>query len=1015
MSSAAKKRRHGSSSRKDLQDEDDDDDDELASHPNEIRIRRDPDIQFALKRANADHKLQSTMAHIIEKYSRNFEGIGDEIDMETGEIVVNNGHLRSMRDEGDVEGLWVEGDSNIDEDEGILLGDLTDEYSEDEEQVNQVRDSQDDNEKSQTSPTKEQDTHTYMKDQGMNADQTTTSDPKTTSNSDTLPQNESSDTPFDSEPLGDPRFGPPPFASSASLGYGQPPPGFGPWGMMSGIPMQAWGRDDIPPYFNMPYSMPGPWFTGGRYDFPINNGQTSIWGRSWAKRTKRAGSMKGPSKLPTNKDTDATIAGEGTDVTHSNPKPKEQESHNQGFPSSDRTINATDEDDDLMLSGITDPAPAIEPDLIPPGEESLSREDNAQAHAESVLGETGGNSIDMVHQHDETDDTGRRRSGRVRKQTEYMGKISWNDAKEWRKSCQTLSVELYRANPLVREEYRSVDQSIDNTEEERDSPLEKEQINESTTKEWQADVAFQKQVIPDSQDTATPFNSSAPEASQSRQPYTKLDGSGCLPTMELSDDEAPLVLSRIRAPRRHAGTSSATTHLPDKPPIKDQTLSIEPVLSRVNSPARTTKGVTPTVETRPVDVLDQATQSLKRKRGRPRGSTIKDRPVSSVIRAEPAPLSSAKNASSATTNGLVADRYPNPQKRRIGRPGKSEVASLEAEAETQHPSEKAGPSEGAIPYGEAAQRKPIHKKPDSEATQASPHLSHELKWLLKTKPNSPASDKYVRPRKSRENFQQGDDNGLSTEEAIEKPKEVAQKERVISEENSPSQKQQELLPEDDTVMEEAPENGEPLKVQDDQPDTTQSPSPTHNRETHDNGDSYYDQEPLRDNPFSDQEAFEDGLTPDEEESLPALPNETTVQEASTPRKPKDTLAPLPEPPSSSQRPHTPRHTSILTTRAPSSRRSLLSFVSDSESDTDGSRDELTRRVKSTSKTASVRPSTKRVWHSIALTREIHRTPSKRRLHGMSSPIGAVKTPGGTVRTCGVDGFQCGRDYCFTCI
>jgi hypothetical protein len=97
MSSAAKKRRHGSSSRKDLQDEDDDDDDELASHPNEIRIRRDPDIQFALKRANADHKLQSTMAHIIEKYSRNFEGIGDEIDMETGEIVVNNGHLRSMR------------------------------------------------------------------------------------------------------------------------------------------------------------------------------------------------------------------------------------------------------------------------------------------------------------------------------------------------------------------------------------------------------------------------------------------------------------------------------------------------------------------------------------------------------------------------------------------------------------------------------------------------------------------------------------------------------------------------------------------------------------------------------------------------------------------------------------------------------------------------------------------------------------------------------------------------------
>ncbi|SPJ75014.1 uncharacterized protein FTOL_04745 [Fusarium torulosum] len=1011
MEPATKKRQHGSSSRKELQDEDDDDD-ELASHPQEIKIRRDPDIQFALKRANADHKLQSTMAHIIEKYSRNFEGIGDEIDMETGEIVVNNGHLRSMRDEGDVEGLWVEGDSNADEDEGVLLEDLTEEYSEDEEQVNEVRDSQDDDEKSQTSTTKEQDTHTDMKDHGTNIDQTPHSGPKTANNSDPSPRNEISEPPFNPEPHDDPRFGPPPFGPSAALGYGQPPPGFGPWGMMPGFPMQAWGRDDIPPYFNMPYSMPGPWFTGGRYDFPTNNGQTSIWGRNWAKRTKRAGSMKGSSKLSTNKETNATFADEGTDVPHSNakrnPKPKEQESHSQGFPSSGQTINASDEDDDLMLSGITDLAPVIEPNLMPPGEESLARKGNAQAHEESFLGETGGNSVKVLHQHNETDDTSRRRSGRARKQTEYMGKISWNDAKQWRKSCQTLSVELYRANPSVREEYRSVDQSIDNTQEERGPRLEKKQINESTTKDQQADVVFQKQVIPDSQDTATPFNSSAPEASQSREPDTKLDGSGYLPTMELSDDEAPLVLSRIKAPRRHAGTSGAITHLPDKPLTQDQTLSIEPALSRVNSPVRTTKGVTPRVETRVVDVFDQATQSLKRKRGRSRKSTIKDRPVSPAIRAEPAPLSNVKSASSITINGLTADSYPNPQKRRVGRPRKSDVASLKAEAETQYPSEKTTPTEGA-------QRKSVDKNPDNEATQTSLHLSHKLKWLLKTKPISPALDKHIRSRRLREKLQQGeDDNGSPTEDVI-KPKKVAQKERIISEEHSASQKQQELLPEADTVMEEAPENGENPKVQDDQPDTTTPASPVHNKGTHDNGDSYNDQEPLNDNAFSDQATFEDGPTPDEEESLPKLPDETTVQEASTPRKPKDSLAPLPEPPSSSQRPRTPRHTSILTTRAPSSRRSLLSFVSDSESDTDGSRDELTRRVKSASKTNSIRPSTKKVWHSTALTREIHRTPSKRRLHGMSSPIGAVKTPGGTVRTCGVDGFQCGRDYCFTCI
>jgi hypothetical protein len=321
-----------------------------------------------------------------------------------------------------------------------------------------------------------------------------------------------------------------------------------------------------------------------------------------------------------------------------------------------------------------------------------------------------------------------------------------------------------------------------------------------------------------------------------------------------------------------------------------------------------------------------------------------------------------------------------------------------------------------MPCGEVAQRKPVDKNPDNETTQTSPHLPHELKWLLKTTPNSRALDKHVRPRRSKEKLQQGEgDNGSSTEEVTEKPKEVTQKERVVSEEHSASQKQQELLQEADTVMEEATENGENSKVQDDQPDTTTHASPIDNKGTHDNGDSYNDREPRNYNAFSDQEIFEDGPTSDKEESLPKLPDETTVQEASTPRKPKGTLAPLPEPPSSSQRPRTPRHTSILTTRAPSSRRSLLSFVSDSESDTDGSRDELTRRVKSASKTTSIRPSTKKVWHSTALTREIHRTPSKRRLHGMSSPMGAVKTPGGTVRTCGIDGFQCGRDYCFTCI
>ncbi|KAI9763629.1 MAG: hypothetical protein M1835_007765, partial [Candelina submexicana] len=43
----------------------------------------------------------STFESIFEKYSKDFSTVGDEIDLETGEIVINNGHLRKMRDEQD--------------------------------------------------------------------------------------------------------------------------------------------------------------------------------------------------------------------------------------------------------------------------------------------------------------------------------------------------------------------------------------------------------------------------------------------------------------------------------------------------------------------------------------------------------------------------------------------------------------------------------------------------------------------------------------------------------------------------------------------------------------------------------------------------------------------------------------------------------------------------------------------------------------------------------------------------
>ncbi|KAL1622620.1 hypothetical protein SLS56_008667 [Neofusicoccum ribis] len=72
------------------------------------------------ERYQNDMRLKNTFEHIFEKYSRDFSGIGDEIDLETGEIVVNNGHIVHIQDERDTgEGFddWEEGDD--DDDNGL--------------------------------------------------------------------------------------------------------------------------------------------------------------------------------------------------------------------------------------------------------------------------------------------------------------------------------------------------------------------------------------------------------------------------------------------------------------------------------------------------------------------------------------------------------------------------------------------------------------------------------------------------------------------------------------------------------------------------------------------------------------------------------------------------------------------------------------------------------------------------------------------------------------------------------
>lgn len=80
-------------------DDDEVDDDELSLSAIQFATRQDPMYQLDKKRAKSAFRLKSRFEHIFEKYEKDFEGVGDEIDLRTGEIIVNNGHLQSLDDE----------------------------------------------------------------------------------------------------------------------------------------------------------------------------------------------------------------------------------------------------------------------------------------------------------------------------------------------------------------------------------------------------------------------------------------------------------------------------------------------------------------------------------------------------------------------------------------------------------------------------------------------------------------------------------------------------------------------------------------------------------------------------------------------------------------------------------------------------------------------------------------------------------------------------------------------------
>lgn len=101
--------------------DDADADDELFLEPEEINAQRDPAVQLEQSRAVAAYKLKSRWEHIFEKYGKDFTDEGDEIDIATGEVVVDNGHIRSLDDADDTKSV-APSEGDMDEEERILHG-----------------------------------------------------------------------------------------------------------------------------------------------------------------------------------------------------------------------------------------------------------------------------------------------------------------------------------------------------------------------------------------------------------------------------------------------------------------------------------------------------------------------------------------------------------------------------------------------------------------------------------------------------------------------------------------------------------------------------------------------------------------------------------------------------------------------------------------------------------------------------------------------------------------------------
>ncbi|KYK54156.1 hypothetical protein DCS_06113 [Drechmeria coniospora] len=871
MEPPPKRRRHGKSPL----DSTDTEDDELGFEPHEVLARRDPAYKLSLDRAYADNRFQSTMAHIFEKYGRDFEGIGDEIDMMTGEIVVNNGHLQNMRSETDV-GLR-NGNEEAEEDEGILLDELTDDepdgllmgpgqcHKAGQEAAEQEAEQEDEDDRilhghapSRTSTS----LVAFRRPQAPPILPPTTIAPGL---------------------LGTRHL---PFTPPFSFGGSPLALGISPLDMRS---LGLFGSHMAP--LEPPDIFPGPSrllpTPGERYDFLERNGGSSIWAPSYqfkdnepdgaiqplrqppARRTRRMKYIAPSASKGLNEDVDDDIILAGKNF-----------GHDQGSSLSETHERLKDE---LLITG---DAPSSEPSRKPRKRgrpvtrtKSVSHTPQQQQHEKAatqtkkgsteLLSErstSNGNIPITSREHvefvaDDQGDSTAKQPRHAEQQARFPDKRPRNHAHGGRRRQYKLEVQIPAVDPSRLAEYMAIEDAV-------------KFVADSADEASNNSVSPETEEIPEPQDASTKVNSGVSTSKLLPGRGRREVGTASQATMNsayiLSDDEMPIFFKQTStSDRKVAKDRIAQRPLPHAAsPEREDAIATEKAAvddKQLVSPRATVcKSVTTTeaaIQKRVTMLKNEQTERIRRL------------------------LDEVKNKSTVSNNDAPAFLSRDLLQSTRRQPGpRMEISA--------HPSKKSSGS-----------RAPRHGGSSNVSEQVAPREEPQV------------SDETEKGQR-----------------------------RVVSTSVMP-------------------------------PEPATSP-------------------------------------------IQAPPRKPTA-------KPSSPICPTPSRPlCTPSKPQTPGHRCIPITRAPSSRRSILSLLSpDPALPVDGADEErdldelvgLTDVLSTSFLSDSAAPWSSKIWKSSALTTEIYHTPVKKRPTDAVSPGSVIRTPGGTIRSCGINGYRCGRDFCFTCL